>query len=91
VWREHPGAGPGIVENRDSSVTAGSYRLEVACTGGSIGVNIGGERAKDIECSSQVDGIPVCITKSGLTVSAEWIRGPFDDLAWQLVDQSGSC
>lgn len=91
LWREHPGAGPGTFDNRDSTVHAGSYRLEVICLGGSVGINVDGVRQRDLECSRQVESIPICVKRTGLRVSAEWIRGPFDDLAWQLVPHDGVC
>lgn len=92
LWREHPGAGPGTFENRDPTVPAGSYRLDVICAGGSLGVNVDGVRQRDVECTRQLEPIPVCVRGSaGLAVSAEWIRGPFDDLAWQLVPDGRGC
>jgi hypothetical protein len=87
IWREHPGAGPAPYENRDPAMRAGSYRLMVRCLGGSVGVDINGRRASDVECATSAPSIAICLRHPGLTVSAEWIRGPFTDLVWQLVPQ----
>ena len=89
IWREHPGAGPTRYENRDPAMAAGSYRLQVRCLGGSVGVDVNGRRASDVECASSAPSIAICLRHPGLTVSAEWIRGPFTDLVWQLVPQPG--
>lgn len=84
-WREHAGPGPGQVQNEDTSLEAGAYRLQVRCLGGSLGINVNGRRAADVECARTPVSVPVCLRRQGLTVSAEWIRGPYTDLAWQLV------
>ena len=85
VWRDHAGPGPGTVQNQDPGLAAGSYRLQVRCIGGSLGIEVNGRRVRDVECATATASIPVCLRRRGLAVSAEWIRGPFTDLAWQLV------
>jgi hypothetical protein len=92
VWREHPGAGPATYENRDPAMGRGSYRLQIRCLGGSVGIDVNGRRVSDVECATSAPSIPICLTRPGLTVSAEWIRGPFTDLVWQLVSRPrGRC
>jgi hypothetical protein len=87
VWREHPGAGPAPYENRDPAMARGSYRLQIRCLGGSVGIDVNGKRVSDVECAGSAPSIPICLSRPGLTVSAEWIRGPFTDLVWQLVSR----
>ena len=91
VWREHPGPGDGPFANEDTSVQAGSYRLQVACLGGALSVAINATSTSKVDCSSQPESIPVCLHKAGLRVSAQWVGGSVGDMVWQLVRRQGTC
>ena len=90
VWRNHAGPGDGPFATEDVTVQAGSYRLQVACRGGTLSIAVNDAPARSVDCSTPAS-IPVCLRKQGIRASAHWTRTPHDDVVWQLARQPGSC
>jgi hypothetical protein len=92
IWRQHAGPGTGPFESADDSAKKGSYKLQLACTGGLLEVEVSGAKSTTVNCATPVVSIPVCLKKNGLHVKATWAQPDVaNDLVWQMINRPQGC